>query len=142
MKTIKQISLFSENKPGRLAKVAGVLGQANINIRAFTIAESGDFGIIRLVVDQPDLAHTLLKKEGFTVSETDVIGIEIADEPGQLKETADLFAQGNINIDYAYAFIGHNTKAMLIVRVVSDLEKALDFLKSQNLKLLEISDLI
>ena len=141
MKTITQISLFSENKPGRLAKVANVLGRENINIRAFTIAESGDFGIIRLVVDQPALAHTVLKKEGFTVSETDVIGIEIADEPGQLRDTAELFSQGHINIDYAYAFISRNKKAVLIVRV-SDLENALKFLKSQNLKLLEINDLI
>jgi len=141
MKTIKQISLFSENKPGRLAKAADVLGRENISIRAFTIAESGDFGIIRLVVDQPDLAHTVLKKEGFTVSETNVIGIEIADEPGQLKETAELFEAGNINIDYAYAFISRNQKAVLIARV-NDLENALVFLKNQNLKLLEINDLI
>ena len=140
-KTIKQISLFSENKPGRLAKIADVLGKANINIRAFTIAESGDFGIVRLVVDHPDQAHDVLKREGFTVSETDVVGIEINDEPGSMKDVAELFAEGNINIDYAYAFIGRNQKAVLIVRV-SDLESALAFLKTKGVSLLEINDLL
>lgn len=140
-KTIKQISLFSENKPGRLAKIADVLGKENINIRAFTIAESGDFGIVRLVVDHPDAAHEVLKKEGFTVSETDVIGVEIDDVPGSMKDVAELFAEGKINIDYAYAFIGRNQKAVLIVRV-SDLESALDFLKTKGVSLLEINDLL
>ncbi len=140
-KTIKQISLFSENKPGRLAKIADVLGKEKINIRAFTIAESGDFGIVRLVVDHPDRAHDVLKREGFTVSETDVVGIEINDEPGSMKDVAELFAEGNINIDYAYAFIGRNQKAVLIVRV-SDLESALTFLKTKGVSLLEINDLL
>ena len=140
MKTIKQISLFSENKPGRLLKVADVLGKKNISIRAFTIAESGDFGIIRLVVDKPDSAFDILKQEGFTVSETDVIGIEIDDIPGSLKETAELLAEGQINIDYAYAFISRNQKAVLVIRV-TDLEKALLFLKDKKITLLEIDDL-
>jgi ACT domain-containing protein len=141
MKTIKQISLFSENKPGRLLKVADVLGKKNISIRAFTIAESGDFGIIRLVVDKPDAAYEVLKQEGFTVSETDVIGVEIDDIPGSLKETAELFAEGQINIDYAYAFISRNQKAVLVSRV-TDLEKALLFLETKGITLLEINDLI
>lgn len=140
-KTIKQISLFSENKPGRLLKVADVLGNEGINIRAFTIAESGDFGIIRLVVDKPDLAHEVLKREGFTVSETDILGIEINDTPGALRDIAALFSEGSINIDYSYAFIGRNQKAILIVRV-SDLDRSLDFLKSKGLSLLEINDLL
>ncbi|MDR0767092.1 MAG: ACT domain-containing protein [Methanosarcinales archaeon] len=140
-KTIKQISLFSENKPGRLAKVVDVFGKENINIRAFTIAESGDFGIIRIVVDCPDKAYNVLKREGFTVSETDVIGIEINDEPGSMKEVAELFAEGSINIDYAYAFVGRNQKAVLIVRV-ADLENALAFLQNKGIPLLEINDLL
>jgi len=140
MKTIKQISLFSENKPGRLLKVADVLGKKNISIRAFTIAESGDFGIIRIVVDKPDSAFDVLKQEGFTVSETDVIGIEIDDIPGSLKETAELLAEGQINIDYAYAFISRNQKAVLVIRV-TDLEKALIFLENKKITLLEIDDL-
>jgi len=84
-KTIKQISLFAENKAGRLLKIADVLGKKGINIRAFMIAESGDFGIIRLVVDKPELAHDVFKSEGFTVSETDMIGIELDDKPGALR---------------------------------------------------------
>jgi len=140
-KTIKQISLFSENKPGRLAKIADVFEKEKINIRAFTIAESGDFGIIRMVVDLPDKAFSVLKKEGFTVTETDVIAIEIDDEPGSMKESAELFGEGNINIDYAYAFVGRNKKAVLIVRV-SDLQSALSFLNDKDISLLDINDLL
>ncbi|MCL2863791.1 MAG: ACT domain-containing protein [Methanimicrococcus sp.] len=140
-KTIKQISLFAENKTGRLLKVAEVLGREGINIRAFTIAESGDFGIIRLIVDKPDLAHIAFKKEGFTVSETDLIGIEIDDTPGALRDIASLFSKGNINIEYSYAFIGRNQKAILIIRV-SDLENVFTYLKDKGIHLLEIGDLL
>lgn len=140
-KTIKQISLFAENKAGRLLKIADVLGKKGINIRAFMIAESGDFGIIRLVVDKPELAHDVFKSEGFTVSETDMIGIELDDKPGALRDIAALFADGDINIDYSYAFIGRNQKAVLIVRV-SDLENALSYLENKGIHLLAINDLL
>src|SRR5512138_1272035 len=101
--TIKQISLFAENKPGRLAKIAESMYKAKINIRAFTIAEAGDFGVIRMVVDDPDRAYKNLQGQGFAVSETEVIGVEMKDIPGGLFEIAQSLNKGNVNIDYAYA---------------------------------------
>lgn len=134
-KVIKQISLFAENKPGRLASVAEKLYRANINIRAFTIAEAGDFGVIRMVVDDPAKAHKVLRDAGFTVSETDVIGIEMVDRPGGLYEIARQMGENNINIEYAYAFVTKSSeKAMLIVRV-SNTKEAIRVLRKLGVKL-------
>ncbi|MBP2029422.1 hypothetical protein J2755_000342 [Methanohalophilus levihalophilus] len=136
---IKQISLFAENKPGRLANIASKFKEASINIRAFTIAEAGDFGIIRMVVDNPDNAHRVLHDAGFTVSETDVLGIEMEDVPGQLATIADLLGEHDVNIDYAYAFVTRTEKAFLIVRV-SDVEKAVKILVDGGINLLSMND--
>ncbi|WP_048204991.1 ACT domain-containing protein [Methanococcoides methylutens] len=138
-KMIKQISLFAENKPGRLANIAEKFKEAGINIRAFTIAEAGDFGIIRMVVDEPDMAHKVLHDAGFTVSETNVLGVEMEDIPGQLAMIADVLSEKNINIDYAYAFVTKTEKAFLIVRV-NDIRGAVKALDGANVRLLDMSD--
>ena len=139
-KIIKQISLFAENKPGRLANVANKLKSAGINIRAFTIAESGDFGIIRMVVDNTDYAYSVLHNAGFTVSETNVLGIEMDDVPGSMSRIAEIFGAAKINIDYAYAFITRNQKALLIVRV-NEIEKAIKTLEDDDIKLIDMKEL-
>ncbi|HJH30873.1 MAG TPA: ACT domain-containing protein [Methanosarcinaceae archaeon] len=138
-KIIKQISLFSENKSGKLASIANNLKGADVNIRAFTIAEAGDFGIVRMVVDKPDVAHSILHDAGFTVSETSVLGIEMEDVPGSLSNIADVLGNYNINIDYAYAFVTKTDKAMLIVRV-DDIRSALKVLSNVNINLIDMSD--
>ncbi|MEL4304947.1 ACT domain-containing protein [Methanococcoides sp. LMO-2] len=138
-KMIKQISLFAENKPGRLANIAEKFKEAGINIRAFTIAEAGDFGIIRMVVDEPDMAHKVLHDAGFTVSETNVLGVEMEDIPGQLAMIADVLSEKNINIDYAYAFVTKTEKAFLIVRV-NDIRGAVKALDGASVRLLDMSD--
>lgn len=138
-KLIKQISLFAENKPGRLANISSKFKYAGINIRAFTIAEAGDFGIIRMVVDDPDEAHRVLHEAGFTVSETDVLGIEMEDVPGQLAMIADVLGEKNINIDYAYAFVTKTEKALLIIRVDAT-RGAVDTLNDAGIKLIQMSD--
>lgn len=139
-KIIKQISLFSENKSGKLASIAANLKNADVNIRAFTIAEAGDFGIVRMVVDKPDVAHSVLHDAGFTVSETSVLGIEMEDVPGSLSNIADVLDNYNINIDYAYAFVTKTDKAMLIVRV-DDIKSALKVLSSANINLIDMNDI-
>jgi len=139
-KIIKQISLFAENKPGRLASIAENLKSASINIRAFTIAEAGDFGIVRMVVDNPDAAHDVLHDAGFTVSETSVLGIEMEDVPGSMATIAEVLGEHNINIDYAYAFVTKTETALLIVRV-NDIKGALKVLTDANIKLVDMSDI-
>ncbi|MCK5217157.1 MAG: acetolactate synthase [Methanosarcinales archaeon] len=116
-KMIKQISVFAENKPARLERMTEILKLANINIRAFTVAEAGDFGVLRMVVDKPDTAHRQLNEAGFTVSETDVLGVEMSGSPGALHEIAHILGSNNINVDYAYAFVTATQRALLIIRV-------------------------
>ena len=118
MSEIKQISLFVENRPGRTAKVAKTLSDAGVNIRALTIAEAGDFGVIRMVLDDPEKGYKVLKDSAFTVSMTDVLAVEMKDTPGGLYEIVNTLGQSNVNVDYAYAFVTAKAlRAMLILRV-------------------------
>lgn len=138
--TIKQISLFAENKPGRLAKVAEVLSRAKVNIRAFTIAEAGDFGVIRMVVDNPEYAYKTLQGQGFAVSETDVIGVEMNDVPGGLFEIASILGRNSVNIDYAYAFVTRTNMALLVLRV-DDIKAAQRVLKDSNFRIVDSKEI-
>ncbi|ABN56681.1 MULTISPECIES: ACT domain-containing protein [Methanoculleus] len=113
---VKQISIFSENRPGRLAAVAGALRDAKINILAFSIAEADGFGVVRALVDRPEDAHRTLTDLGFRVSFTDVIGVKMRDEPGGLSDIASILGDAGINIEYAYAYSGKDA-AILILRV-------------------------
>ncbi len=118
MEAIKQISIFMENKHGRMARVAKALADADVNIRALTIAEAGDFGIVRMVVDDTEKGYKVLREEVFTVSETEVLAVEIKDSPGGLYEIANSLGMNEINVDYAYAFVTAKAeRAMLILRV-------------------------
>ena len=135
MAEIKQISLFVENKPGRMAKVSKTLSDAGVNIRAMTIAEAGDFGVIRMVVDNPDKGYKVLHDSGFTVSETDVLAVEMKDTPGGLYEIVDTLGVNMINVDYAYAFVTAKAeRAMLILRV-DDLSRAKQSLSAKGVKI-------
>ncbi|MCW3129458.1 MAG: ACT domain-containing protein [Methanophagales archaeon] len=135
MEGIKQISIFAENKPGRMARVARTLADASVNIRALTIAEAGDFGVIRMVVDDTEKGYKALHDDGFTVSETDVLAVEIKDIPGGLYEIANTLGMNNVNVDYAYAFVTAKAeRAMLILRV-DDIEKATEVLSDAGVRL-------
>ncbi len=113
---VKQVSIFSENRPGRLAAVAGALRDAKINIFAFSIAEANGFGVVRALVDRPEDAYRTLTDLGFRVSFTDVIGVKMRDEPGGLSDIASILGDAGINIEYAYAYSGRDG-AVLILRV-------------------------
>ncbi|MDH7510542.1 MAG: ACT domain-containing protein [Methanolinea sp.] len=134
---IKQISVFSENKPGRLAAIARALQEEQINILAFSIAEADGFGVVRALVDSPQKAHEKLTKMGFNVAFTDVIAVQMKDEPGGLYEIAKILGQGGINIEYAYAYSGKEG-AVLILRV-DNVEAAIAAVRKGGAKLLESS---
>jgi len=134
MAAIKQISIFVENKPGRMAGVAKALGDAGVNIRALTIAEAGDFGVIRMVVDDTESGYAALREKGFMVSETDVLAVEIKDVPGGLYEIANSLGMNNINVEYAYAFVTAKAeRAMLILRV-DDVKRATEVLSEAGVR--------
>ncbi|HOV42587.1 MAG TPA: ACT domain-containing protein, partial [Syntrophothermus lipocalidus] len=117
---VKQISVFLENKAGRLASVTRVLGDAGINIRALSIADTSDFGVLRLIVNDPDKAYRILKEAGFTVSQTDVVAVSVPDRPGGLAEILEVMAEADINIEYLYAFIGTTARNALVIFKVED----------------------
>jgi hypothetical protein len=131
-KILKQISVFAENKPGRLAAITEVLYKAGVNLRAFTIAEAGDFGIVRMVVDKTDEAYKALKEAGFTVTITDVLGVEVKDEPGGLYKIAKALGDANVNIEYVYAFTFGGDKALIILRA-DDIQKAMEVLEREGM---------
>jgi len=131
---IKQISIFMENKSGRMARVAKALGDAGVNIRALTIAEAGDFGVVRMVVDDTEKGYKVLREEGFTVSETEVLAVAIQDSPGGLFEIANTLGENEINVDYAYAFVTAKAeRAMLILRV-DDIKRATEVLNEAGVR--------
>ena len=135
MTELKQISLFVENKPGRMAKVSKTLSDANVNIRALTIAEAGDFGVIRMVVDDPDKGFKVLKDNGFTVSTTAVLAVEMKDTPGGLYTIVNTLGESSVNVDYAYAFVTAKAqRAMLILRV-DDIANARAALGAKGIKI-------
>jgi hypothetical protein len=116
---VKQISVFMENRAGRLEEITGILAESKINIRALSLADTSDFGILRLIVDDPGRAVGILKKMGFTVRENEVIALEVEDKPGGLHDILSLFSKAGISIEYMYAFLErrHENRAVLIIRV-------------------------
>ena len=121
---IKQISVFLENKCGRLADVTGAISANGIDIRAFSIADTTDFGILRLIVNRPDDAFKVLREGGFTVSMTEVIAVRIPDRPGGLAGVLELIQEAGVNIEYMYAFSAKISKDALAVFRVENSEVA------------------
>ena len=136
MVTVKQISVFLENKAGRLADVTHSLGDHGINIRALSIADTTDFGILRLIVNQPEAALKVLRDEGFMVAETEVIAVDVPDRPGGLAQVLDTLGQAGINIEYLYAFVGQASADALVIFRVEDCAAALQALTAQNIRVL------
>lgn len=130
---IKQISVFLENKSGRLVRVAQVLGDAKINIRGLSIADTSDFGILRMIVDQPDKAIVELKDKGIMATVTEVIAMEVPDNPGGLATILSYMQDAGINIEYIYSFIEKPTNNALIMMRVEKIPDALAVLEKHNI---------
>lgn len=126
---IKQLSVFIENKPGGLAPIIEALGKSNVDISALSLADTSEYGILRIIVNNPDLAVTVLKELGVVVKKTDVLAVAMDDTPGGLSKVLEVFVKNDINVDYMYAFVGSVTnKALMVVKVTdsSAAAKALD----------------
>ena len=114
---IKQLSIFVRNSPGELEKILKILADNDIQIRATTVAETADYGIFRVIVNDPDKAYDLLHKKNVMVGETDVFCIEMSDKPGGLLEIANILGANGVNIEYLYAFVSKGEKAVLVIQV-------------------------
>ena len=130
--TTKQLSIFLENKTGRLNDVAKILSESSINMKAFSIADNTDFGILRVLVSDTDKAYQILKQNGFAVKFTDVITLHISNTPGSLYSISDLLATANIYIEYMYAF-SEGEQASVVIRP-DNLEEAVKVLKQNNIQ--------
>jgi hypothetical protein len=135
---IKQLSVFIENMPGRLSEVTGFLADAGVNIHALSIADTTDFGILRLIVDNADAANEALKKHGLTVKTTDVVGVSLTHRPGSLHNILKEFEKAAISIEYMYAFTSRSPDydAMVVFRL-ADQQAALEKLKGQNIPFID-----
>ena len=127
---VKQISVFLENKEGRVAQVTQILSDSNINIRALSIADTTEFGILRLIVDKPEKAEEALKDERLTVSITEVIAISIEDEPGGLAKALELLHENKISVEYIYAFISKTGHRANVILKVESCERAIESLET------------
>lgn len=133
---VQQISVFLENKYGRLAAVTKFLAQAGVNIRALSMADTSDFGILRLIVDKPVIAYQILKEQGFTVSSTEVIAVAMPDSPGGLAGILQVMDQEKINVEYLYAFLGQSGHEAINVFRVEKVDEAVLALQKNNIKVL------
>lgn len=133
----KQLSIFVENKPGKINKITGVLGKARINLKAMTIADSGTFGIVKVITDNNKKALDVLKKANFLVSLQDVVVVEIPDKVGSFHRVAKILEEKDVNIEDAYGFIIEEGKRAALILKVSEPEKIEMLLKKKGYKLIE-----
>ena len=134
---IKQISIFVENKPGRLAEITEAIAAAGIDIRALSIADTTDFGILRLIVDKPEAAVLALKEAGLTVSITNVIAVGIDDTPGAFSVPMRILADAGIDVEYMYAFITRNSEKAYVILRVADNDAAAKVLTEKGVELID-----
>jgi ACT domain-containing protein len=136
---IKQLSIFLENKTGRLTELTQLLGKAGINLSAFSMSESSDFGIMRVVLSDPIGAQKLLTDNGFTVTLSDVVCLYVPNTPGSLSEALLILSEHSISVDYMYAF-AMDEVARVVIRC-NDVRRCVDVLQNSNLKLVKASDM-
>ena len=134
---VEQISVFLENKSGRLAEVAEMLARSGINIRALSLADTADFGILRLIVNETEKAKQVLKEGGFTVGKTEVIAVEVSDRPGGLAGILNVLNGGGINVEYMYAFVQKSGNNAIIIFRIDDLERAIAVLQKAGIRILK-----
>ncbi len=133
---VEQISIFLENKSGRLAEVTRILADAGINIRALSLADTSDFGILRLIVNETEKAKAVLKENGFTVGKNEVIAVEVPDRPGGLAGILEALSGSNINVEYMYAFVERSGENAIIIFRFDEIEKAIEALQAAGVRIL------
>ncbi len=133
---VEQIAVFIENKSGRLAEISSILAENSINIRALSMADTADFGILRLIVDDVDKAKVVLKEKGFTVGKTNVLAVEIPDTTGGLATVLKAFERADLNIEYMYAFVNKSGENAVLIFRFEDMDKAIESLQADGFTIL------
>jgi len=139
--SVKQISIFIENKPGALAEVTKFIAESKINLKALSIADTQEFGILRIITDNPDNARELLKNEGYTVTATSVLAVELSDTPGSMASILAVLSDAGVSVEYTYAFMSNvQNKAYMIFRVDNN-DKATNALINSNISVINQEDI-
>jgi len=133
---VKQLSVFIENKAGRVSEVTDVLGEAGVNIRGFSVSDTADYGIVRLIVDDPDKGHKALSAAGFTVKENAVICLDLPDHPGGLAGVLKIVSGAGVNIEYVYSLI-----STYVVINVADIDRAVSLLEGKPVRLVDQAEI-
>jgi hypothetical protein len=134
---VEQISVFLENRAGRLAEVSAILAEAGVNIRALSLADTSDFGVLRLIVNNNEKAMETLKNAGFTVGKTNVLAVEVEDRPGGLHKILDVLFKSGINVEYMYAFVQQSGNNAVMIFRFDQTEKAMNVLAENNIKTID-----
>lgn len=133
---ITQISVFLENRKGRLYEVCSLFGKNKVNIRALTIAETPEFGILRVLVDKPEEAKKLLKDSGFTANITEIVAVEVPDKPGGLAGILKVLNDNNVNIEYMYGFVERSSEKAMMVFRFEDPDAAIEVMKKNKITII------
>jgi len=142
---VKQLSIFLENKPGMLAEFARVLQDNDISMRALSLAEAPDFGVLRIIVDDPYKLSSVLKDEGYVYSVTPVLAAVVPDKAGSLVKILDILAENDVNLEYTYTFLGRRPQEAYMILRVSDNDTAIKMLTKAGVKLMcqdDINDML
>jgi hypothetical protein len=133
---VKQISVFLENKSGRLAEITRIIGEAGVNIRALSVADTSDFGVLRFIASDTDTALAALKGAGFTATATRVVAAEVPDQAGGLASLLEVLSSNGVNVEYLYAFFKKTGQNAVVILRVEDRDKTLDLFEKNGIKVL------
>ena len=139
--SLKQLTIFVENKQGTLVDITDILAKNNVNMRALSIADTQDFGILRLIVDNNDVATKALQDAGYLIKMTDVVGVKIGDQPGKLSKALEVLDEAKINMEYLYAFMARTEKHAYVVIRVEDNDRAEKVLENAGFHLITEADI-
>lgn len=137
---VMQLTVFLENSPGRLAGLTRALGDANVNMRALMVADTAEFGVVRIICDRPDVARHALEEAGFSVSVTNVIAVEVPDKPGGLADVLEIIGGVGANVEYAYCFVEPQGDAAIDVFRVEDVAVVSEALRNAGMRVLDEED--
>jgi hypothetical protein len=138
---VEQISVFLENKAGRLFEVTGILSEAKVNIRALSLADTSDFGVLRLIVSDNEETMAALKENGFTVGKTQVVAVEVQDQPGGLHTILKYLKEANINVEYMYSYLRHSGDNAVMIFRFDNITAALSMLQEKGIAIVGDKDL-
>jgi hypothetical protein len=134
---VEQISVFLENKSGRLAEVTSVLAEAGINIRVLSVADASDFGVLRMIVNDNKKAEEVLKNSGFAMRKTDVVAVEVEDKPGGLNRILVILRKSEINVEYMYALMRQDEKNAIMIFRFDNIDEAVKLLEENGVNVLD-----